>query len=132
MSPPSYDVAVAGGGIVGLATALALVETGHRSVVLLEAEERLAAHQSSHNSGVIHSGLYYRPDSLKAQTCREGRAALYRFCADEGIPYRQDGKLVVATREAELAALGQLEARGRANGLAGVRQLGREELRARA
>ena len=129
MSPPSYDVAVAGGGIVGLATALALVETGHRSVVLLEAEERLAAHQSSHNSGVIHSGLYYRPDSLKAQTCREGRAALYRFCADEGIPYRQDGKLVVATREAELAALGQLEARGRANGLAGVRQLGREELR---
>jgi L-2-hydroxyglutarate oxidase len=122
-------VAVAGGGIVGLATALALVESGHASVVLLEAEERLATHQSSHNSGVIHSGLYYLPDSLKAQTCREGREALYRFCADEGIPYRQDGKLVVATRPEELGALGQLEARGRANGLAGIRQLGQEELR---
>ena len=124
-----YDVAVAGGGIVGLATALALVESGQLSVVLLEAEERLAGHQSSHNSGVIHSGLYYLPDSLKAQTCREGREAMYRFCADEGIPYRQDGKLVVATRPEELAALAQLEARGRANGLAGIRQLGQEELR---
>jgi len=126
--PARYDVAVAGGGIVGLATALALVES-QLSVVVLEAEERLAAHQSSHNSGVIHSGLYYLPDSLKAQTCREGREALYRFCADEGIPYRQDGKLVVATHPRELAPLAQLEARGRANGLAGIRQLGREELR---
>ena len=102
--PARYDVAVAGGGIVGLATALALVES-QLSVVVLEAEERLAAHQSSHNSGVIHSGLYYLPDSLKAQTCREGREALYRFCADEGIPYRQDGKLVVATHPGELAPL---------------------------
>ena len=127
--PKRYEVAVAGGGIVGLATALALVETGHASVVVLEAEQRLAAHQSSHNSGVIHSGLYYHPDSLKARTCREGREALYRFCAEEGIPYRQDGKLVVATGPAEMALLGQLETRGRANGLTGIRQLGREELR---
>jgi L-2-hydroxyglutarate oxidase len=120
---------VVGGGVVGLATALALQETVGPSLVLLEAEERLAAHQSSHNSGVIHSGLYYHPDSLKAQTCREGREAMYRFCADEGIPHRRDGKLVVATRPAELAGLAQLEARGRANGLTGVRQLGQEELR---
>ena len=127
--PAACDVAVAGGGIVGLATALALVESGRVSVVLLEAEDRLAAHQSSHNSGVIHSGLYYQPDTLKAQTCREGRAALYEFCADEGIPYRQDGKLVVATRASELAALEQLEARGRGNGLTGIRRLGHEELR---
>ena len=124
-----YDVAVVGGGLVGLATGLALTESGRVSVILLEAEERLATHQSSHNSGVIHSGLYYQPDTLKARMCREGRDALYQFCADEGIAHRRDGKLVVATRPAELAALAQLEARGRANGLTGVRQLGREELR---
>ena len=124
-----YDVVVVGGGLVGLATGLALTESGRVSVILLEAEERLATHQSSHNSGVIHSGLYYQPDTLKARMCREGRDALYQFCADEGIAHRRDGKLVVATRPAELAALAQLEARGRANGLTGVRQLGREELR---
>src|SRR3989442_548524 len=124
-----YDVVVVGGGLVGLATGLALTESGRVSVMLLEAEERLATHQSSHNSGVIHSGLYYQPDTLKARMCREGRDALYQFCADEGIAHRRDGKLVVATRPAELAALAQLEARGRANGLTGVRQLGREELR---
>src|SRR5437016_4167760 len=124
-----YDVVVVGGGLVGLATGLALTESGRVSVILLEAEERLATHQSSHNSGVIHSGLYYQPDTLKARMCREGRDALYQFCADEGIPHRRDGKLVVATRPAELAALAQLEGRGRANGLTGVRQLGREELR---
>src|SRR5437870_2231435 len=124
-----YDVAVVGGGLVGLATGLALTESGRVSVILLEAEERLATHQSSHNSGVIHSGLYYQPDTLKARMCREGRDALYQFCADKGIAHRRDGKLVVATRPAELAALAQLETRGRANGLAGVRQLGPEELR---
>ncbi len=128
--PATHDVVVAGGGLVGLATALALTDGARRSIVLLEAEDRLAAHQSSHNSGVIHSGLYYAPDSLKAQTCREGREAMFRFCADEGVPHRRDGKLVVATRPAELPALSQLEGRGRANGLTGVRQLGRDELHA--
>jgi L-2-hydroxyglutarate oxidase len=127
--PATHDVVVAGGGLVGLATALALSENSRLSLVLLEAEERLAAHQSSHNSGVIHSGLYYAPDSLKAQTCREGREALYQFCTAEGIPHRRDGKLVVATRPAEVVALAQLEARGRANGLTGVRRLARDELR---
>jgi len=79
----THDVVVAGGGLVGLATALALTDGARRSIVLLEAEDRLAAHQSSHNSGVIHSGLYYAPDSLKAQTCREGREAMFQFCAAE-------------------------------------------------
>src|SRR5713226_7252679 len=108
------QIVVVGGGIVGLATAYALVQSERRSVLVLEAEDHLAAHQSGHNSGVIHSGLYYRPGSLKAQTCREGREALYRFCDVAGIPHRRSGKLVVATRPAELPALARLEDRGRA------------------
>ena len=75
-----FDVSVIGGGIVGLATAKALVSAGRRSVVVLEAEDRLAAHQTGNNSGVIHSGLYYKPGSLKAQLCTQGREAMYRFC----------------------------------------------------
>jgi L-2-hydroxyglutarate oxidase len=97
-------------------------------VLVLEAEDRLGAHQSGHNSGVIHSGLYYHPGSLKARTCREGREALYRFCDEAGIPYRRSGKLVVATRLAELSALARLEERGRANGLQGLRRLAAGEL----
>jgi L-2-hydroxyglutarate oxidase len=124
-----HDVAIVGGGIVGLATALALVP--RQRVVVLEAEPRLAAHQSSHNSGVIHSGLYYRPGSLKADLCVAGRAAMYRFCAEEGIPHEACGKLVVATRAEELPALAELERRGRASGLAGLRRVGPEEIRER-
>lgn len=115
----SVDVAVVGGGIVGCATALALSEAG-RSVALLEAEDRLAAHQSGHNSGVMHSGLYYRPGTLRARTCREGLAAMVRFCEEEGIPFRRSGKVVVATTQAEVRALDRLEERGKANGLTGV------------
>lgn len=124
------DVVVVGGGIVGLATAMALVEGGRKSVLVLEAEDRVAAHQTGHNSGVIHSGLYYRSGSLKARLCREGRDALYRFCADEGIPFRRTGKLVVATRLSELEPLDLLESRGRANKLQGLRRLDREAVRA--
>ena len=80
-----YDVAVVGGGIVGMSTAMALA-SGGRSVVVLDAADRLAAHQSGHNSGVIHAGLYYRPGSLKARLCAEGRDALYRFMKENGIP----------------------------------------------
>ncbi len=123
------EIVVVGGGIVGLATAYALVQRHSRSVLVLEAEARLAAHQSGHNSGVIHSGLYYRPGSLKARTCREGREALYRFCDAAGIPYRRLGKLVVATRQAELPALARLEERGRANGLHALRSLDAVELK---
>ena len=122
------DVAIIGGGIVGLATARALVARPRVSVVVLEAEEHLAAHQSGRNSGVIHSGLYYRPESLKARYCLEGREAMYRFCDEHGIPHERCGKLVVATRERELPALAELERRGRANGLAGIRRLRGEEI----
>ena len=89
-------VAVAGGGIVGLATALALEERG-LSVLVLEAEEKIAAHQTGHNSGVVHSGLYYRPGTRKAANCVAGRRALYGFCADHGVAYERCGQLVVAT-----------------------------------
>jgi L-2-hydroxyglutarate oxidase len=125
-----YDVAVIGGGIVGAATAMALLEaTPGLSLVLLEKEARLAAHQTGHNSGVIHSGLYYRPGSLKAQNCIAGREALYAFCAEHAVPHERCGKVVVATREEELPQLAELERRGRQNGLAGLRRLDAAQLR---
>lgn len=123
----SCDVAVIGGGLVGLATAMALAERG-AAVTVLEAEDRLAAHQSGHNSGVIHSGLYYKPGSLKARLCVEGARALWSFCGEEGIAARRCGKLVVATQEEELPRLDELERHGRANGLNGLRRLRAEEI----
>jgi len=125
-----YDVAVIGGGIVGTATAMALLETtSGLSLVLLEKEARLAAHQTGHNSGVIHSGLYYRPGSLKAQNCTVGREDLYAFCTEHDVPHERCGKVVVATREEELPQLAELESRGRQNGLAGLRRLDAAQLR---
>ncbi len=118
-----YDIAIIGGGIVGMATAMALVNQSHPSLVVLEAEDKLAAHQTGHNSGVIHSGLYYKPGSLKAKNCVEGREAMYRFAAEHGIPHENCGKVVVATMESELPALKTLEERGHANGLVGLRRL---------
>src|SRR5712692_10033192 len=123
----TWDVVVAGGGIVGLATADALAGLGVR-VMVLEAEQALAVHQTGHNSGVIHSGVYYKPGSLKARTCAAGREDLYAFCAEAGVPTRRCGKLVVATREAELPALALLEERGRANGLQGLTRLDRADI----
>src|SRR5947209_15068802 len=130
MNAERYDVAVIGGGIVGAAAARALAESARASLIVLEAEDRLAAHQSGHNSGVIHSGLYYRPGSLKAKNCVVGREAMYRFCQEHGLPHERCGKLVVATQESELPALEELERRGRANGLQGLRRLTPEEIRA--
>jgi L-2-hydroxyglutarate oxidase len=124
-----YDVGIIGGGIVGLATAMALVKSGVTSVAVLEAEDRLAAHQTGNNSGVIHSGLYYKPGSLKARNCVSGRQALYRFCQEHGIAHQACGKLVVATRKNEIAALEELEKKGMANGLKGMRRLGAAELK---
>ncbi|HEV2853411.1 MAG TPA: L-2-hydroxyglutarate oxidase [Thermoanaerobaculia bacterium] len=121
------DIAVVGGGLVGLATAMALGKAGRR-VTVLEAEGRVAVHQSGHNSGVIHSGLYYRPGSLKAAFTAAGSRALYRLCEEEGIPHERCGKLVVATTPEELPALEELHRRGQANGLAGVRRLRAEEI----
>jgi len=124
----AWDVAIIGGGIVGTATAMALVRRAGVRVVVLEAEPTLAAHQTGHNSGVIHSGLYYKPGSLKARNCVEGREAMYRFCAEHQIPHERCGKLVVATEPSHLPALEELERRGRANGLEGLRRLRAEEL----
>jgi L-2-hydroxyglutarate oxidase len=128
MHTPLTDVAIIGGGIVGLATAHALTCRG-LNVAVLEAEPTVAAHQTGHNSGVIHSGLYYKPGSLKAVNCAAGREAMYRFCAEHGLPHERCGKLVVATHAGELPALDELERRGTANGLAGLRRLGPDELR---
>src|SRR5919197_355291 len=129
MSSTQYDVVIIGGGIVGLATAMALKSGSRASLAVLEAEDRLAAHQTGHNSGVIHSGLYYKPGSLKARNCVEGRQAMYRFCAEHGIAHEGCGKVVVATHKRELPALEELERRGHANGLQGVRRLKPEEIR---
>jgi (S)-2-hydroxyglutarate dehydrogenase len=112
-----YDAAVVGGGIVGLATAMALSRRHGLTVAVLEAEDRVAQHQTGHNSGVIHSGLYYKPGSLKAKLCTEGRDAMYAFCAEHNVPHDRCGKVVVATQESELPALAELERRGIANGL---------------
>ena len=130
MNPNRVDVAIVGGGIIGLATALALSRTRGLRIAVLEAESRVARHQSGHNSGVIHSGLYYRPGSLKATNCIAGREALYAFCAEHGIPHRRCGKIVVATSESELPALADLERRGQANGLTDLRRLDRSDIRA--
>ena len=112
-----------GGGIVGLATAQSLADKGVGSLVVLEAENQLALHQTGRNSGVIHSGLYYRPGSDKARFCSSGRDALYRFCDDNEIAYRRCGKLVVAVDDSELPALDRLAERADANGLEGVERL---------
>jgi L-2-hydroxyglutarate oxidase len=124
-----HDVVIAGGGIVGLAAARALALRG-MSVVVLEREDRLGEHQTTHNSGVIHAGIYYAPGSLKARLCVEGAAALYEYCAERGIAAERCGKLVVATRAADLERLDALERRARANGVPGLARLGPDELRA--
>lgn len=113
----SFDIAIIGGGIVGLATALAITQNSALSVVMLEAEEKLAAHQTGNNSGVIHSGLYYKPGSLKATNCIRGRDALYAFCERYDVAFERCGKVVVATEPEEVGRLDGLEGRGRANGL---------------
>src|SRR5262249_41965368 len=129
MAPKRYDVAVIGGGIVGLATALGLTGRSRASLDVLEAEGPLAAHQTGHNSGVIHSGLYYKPVSLKATNCVEGREAMYRFCQENGVTHERCGKIVVALDPSQIPALDELERRGRANGLQGITRLDAAGLR---
>jgi L-2-hydroxyglutarate oxidase len=128
--PPECDVVVVGAGIVGLAAAreLALRHDGLR-VVVLERELRIAAHQSGRTSGVIHAGVYYRPGSLKARLCVAGARELYSYCEEHGIRTLRSGKVIVATVEDELAALDELERRGRENEVPGLRRIGPDELR---
>ncbi|MDR3574839.1 MAG: L-2-hydroxyglutarate oxidase [Anaerolineaceae bacterium] len=129
MSSTQYDIAIIGGGIVGMATAMQLSERPQLSLTVLEAEDHLAAHQTGHNSGVIHSGIYYKPGSLKAKNCVEGRLAMYRFCQEHDIRYENCGKVIVATQESELPELDKLEQRGPANGLVGLKRLKAEEIK---
>ncbi len=125
-----FDVAVVGGGIVGLATAREILSREpRRSVLVLEKERELAAHQTGHNSGVIHSGIYYRPGSLKARNCRRGVAKLVAFCEEHGVPYELCGKVVVASSEEERPRLHALYARGCENGVGGLRLITRDELK---
>lgn len=126
----THDIVVVGGGLVGLATARALLEARPGlSLTVLEAEGDVAPHQSGHNSGVLHSGLYYVPGSAKARLCLEGRERMVRFCGERGIAHAISGKLVVATRADQLPRLDTLAERAAANGLDGVACLGPEGIR---
>jgi L-2-hydroxyglutarate oxidase LhgO len=113
-----YDIAIVGGGIVGLATARALTERAPRArLVILEKEDHVGAHQTGHNSGVIHSGIYYKPGSYKARLTVEGRKLMYAFCEQHGIKVERCGKVIVATTEQELPRLAMIHERGQANGV---------------
>jgi L-2-hydroxyglutarate oxidase len=113
-----FDVAVIGGGIVGLATAWQISERDPgQKIVLLEKESSLAYHQTGRNSGVIHSGIYYKPGSLRAKNCREGKVALEAFCTAHGVAWNQTGKVIVATNEGQFAALDNILSRGQQNGV---------------
>ena len=124
-----YDITIIGGGVVGLATAYALSQKQGLHLALIESEKEVASHQTGNNSGVIHSGLYYKPGSLKAKNCVQGREALYKFCRQHDIAHEKCGKLVVATQQNELPGLQDLYQRGLENGLSGIRQLSSEEIR---
>lgn len=130
-SAPVYDFAVVGGGIVGLATAMTLLkERPGSSVIVLEKEADVARHQTGHNSGVIHAGIYYKPGSLKAKLCKAGAQWTRDFCDEHGIPYRNTGKLIVATDDAELVRMNALYERALSNEL-GVELIDAAELKRR-
>jgi len=125
-----YDLTIIGGGILGLATALKITAAHPRlRLLLLEKEAELARHQTGNNSGVIHSGLYYRPGSLKARSCVAGRKELIAFCDENAVPYEICGKVVVATSQEELPRLEELHRRGEANGLHDLEIIGPERLK---
>jgi (S)-2-hydroxyglutarate dehydrogenase len=124
------DVVIVGAGILGLSLARELIarQPGAK-IAVLEREPYVAAHQTGHNSGVIHAGIYYKPGSLKAELCVDGARRLYDFCDEHGIAYERCGKVILATNQSEQLRLDELEARGRANGVEGLRRIGPDELR---
>ncbi|WP_432867102.1 L-2-hydroxyglutarate oxidase [Microbispora rosea] len=115
-------IGIVGAGILGLAVARQMARAG-AEVTVLEKESRIAAHQTGHNSGVVHAGIYYQPGSLKATLCREGAAMLREYCAEHGLPYDEAGKLVVASTRAELPGLRRIAERARENGVPGIAEL---------
>ncbi|PYS37588.1 MAG: L-2-hydroxyglutarate oxidase [Acidobacteria bacterium] len=130
MIDSQFDLVIVGGGIVGLATALqGIRKQPPARLAVLEKEAAVARHQSGHNSGVIHSGIYYKTGSLKAKNCVSGAARMVEFCREHSIPFEVCGKVVVATNEAERAGLGELMRRGTANGVPGLCMIGPEQLR---
>lgn len=130
MTDSHCDVLIIGGGVVGLAVALEItLRFPRQRLLLVEKEAGVARHQSGHNSGVIHSGVYYKPGSLKARLCVTGAAAMLEFCREQGIAHQVSGKVIVATGADELPRLEELRRRGEANGLTGLRLIGPEQLR---
>jgi L-2-hydroxyglutarate oxidase LhgO len=126
----AYDIAIVGAGLIGLATGLQILRQRPKArVAIVEKEPELGLHQSSHNSGVLHSGLYYRPGSLKAALCVSGKAQVEQFAERHAIPYSRSGKLIVALSERELPDLARMRANGEANGVKGLREVGPEEIR---
>ena len=127
----SHDILIAGAGIVGLATALQLQRRNPRlRIAVLEKENRVAAHQSSHNSGVIHSGIYYKPGSLRATNCKRGYDLMLQFCRENSVPFEICGKIIVAVEEDERGQLDKIFLRGIENGLTGIRKISPAEARA--
>lgn len=125
-----YDISIIGGGIVGLATALQILKLRPQTkLCVIEKEQAVAQHQTGHNSGVIHSGIYYKPNSLKASNCIRGYQMLLDFCQQENIQYELCGKIIVATEQSELATLENVYQRGIANGLDKIKKIGKEEIR---
>jgi L-2-hydroxyglutarate oxidase len=122
-------IGIIGGGIVGIAIARALMKTGDFDVTVLEKESRVAQHQTGHNSGVVHAGLYYQPGSLKATLCARGRQLTREFCQEQNLPYRELGKLVVAVTDADLPKLDDIERRARENQVPGLKRLNAQEMR---
>jgi len=130
MPDQAFDIVIIGGGIVGLSTAMHATRVlPQQQLLLLEKEDAVARHQTGHNSGVIHSGIYYKPGSLKAKLCVEGAVAMVEFCRQHNLPHQVCGKVIVATSQEQIPRLETLWERGQANGLAGLRKLRQEELR---
>lgn len=126
----SYDILVVGGGIVGFATARALLKRNKRlQVALVEKENGPSVHQSGHNSGVIHAGIYYKPGSMRAKMCIEGLYKTYEYCTQNKIPYKKCGKLIVATKESQIISLNDLYERGLENGTPDIQMINGNDIK---